>query len=442
MKKRATHPIDSHVATFLDMLQLQSSKCIIVALSGGPDSVALLLSIKRACDNLVNPPQMLAAHCNFQLRGAESERDEEFVAFLTGRLGIQCICRRFDTYEYCSEHNLSIEMGARELRHEWFADLCRRYDALLATGHNADDNAETMLLNMLRGSGVRGLKAMLPHQRHIIRPLLSFHRSEIIEYLDENGSDYVTDSTNRQSYYSRNFIRNEVMPLLRSKFPGADRGLQTTLRCLAEDNMIVETHINQYLPNAKENQWLLSYRAISESGSPTLLIYRFIEKYGGTPAMAEEIARAVENPRIGAGWNLKSKKYKIVLGSDGIYIVKIASNKKFDDYICDRRGLSSPQDFQMVRNIPLTECALPQPLEEYVWKRPETGMRIRPLGMKGRSRLVSDVILDAKLDPQEKEDLQILCHKETGEPIWIPGIKRSMIELITEDMPEYYHIHP
>ncbi|MDE5552504.1 MAG: tRNA lysidine(34) synthetase TilS, partial [Muribaculaceae bacterium] len=243
---------NSIIGSVTDLLQSIDRPAIVTAFSGGPDSTVLLHALHYASRQLLskgkNSPEIYAAHCNFRLRGEESQRDMDFAQRMTDSLEIPCFTIEFDTLSYCKENKLSVEMGARRLRHEWFRELCSEYNALLATGHNADDNAETMLLNMLRGSGVRGLKGMLPRQGNIIRPLLHFSREEIMQYIVENHLEYVTDSTNLSSDYRRNFLRNEIMPLLQSRWPGAKRGLATTLACLADDYAVIEQAVSHSLP--------------------------------------------------------------------------------------------------------------------------------------------------------------------------------------------------
>ena len=187
---------------------------LLVALSGGADSVALLLCLHELGYNVC------AAHCNFQLRGEESERDEAFCRNLCKRLGIMLHVCRFDTRQVAHGRNISIEMAARDLRYEWFERLRKEMGCdFTALAHHRDDNIETLLQHIGRGSGIHGLTGMPQRRNHIVRPLLNVSRHDILEYLKEKGQDYVTDSTNADTIYQRNLVRHELIPLLERMNP-------------------------------------------------------------------------------------------------------------------------------------------------------------------------------------------------------------------------------
>lgn len=188
----------------------------LAALSGGADSVALLrLLHDRGC-------VFTALHCNFHLRGAESDRDEAFVRRLCDRIGILLTVKHFDTSAFAREQKISVEMAARRLRYEWFEQERRRTDARwIAVAHHREDQAETILMNLLRGTGPAGLGGMRPRNGHVVRPLLEWHKRDILDYLESIGQDFVTDSTNLERDAQRNIIRLDVMPLLRQINPQA-----------------------------------------------------------------------------------------------------------------------------------------------------------------------------------------------------------------------------
>ena len=185
------------------------SSCLILALSGGPDSVALL---RMMLDEGYN---VEAAHCNFHLRGAESDRDEAFCKNLCEKLGVKLHLVHFDTKEFAQLRGISIEMAARELRYRWFTQLAQDTGAEgVCIAHHSDDQVETILLNMLRGTGFKGLLGMKRKNGIFLRPLLDVSRNEILQYLDAIGQDYVTDSTNLEDDVQRNKLRLDVIPLL------------------------------------------------------------------------------------------------------------------------------------------------------------------------------------------------------------------------------------
>ena len=202
----------------------------IVALSGGADSVSLLFVLKHLEHELGISVE--AAHCNFHLRGAESVRDEEFCKQLCGRLSVPLHLIHFDTQAYADLHRVSIEMAARDLRYGYFENLRRDICAQdICVAHHRDDSVETVLLNLVRGTGLRGLRGIQPRNGNIIRPLLSLSREDIVQYLDALGESYVTDSTNLHNDVKRNKIRLDVMPLLRELNPSVSQSIfESSLR--------------------------------------------------------------------------------------------------------------------------------------------------------------------------------------------------------------------
>ena len=260
---------------------------VVATVSGGADSVAMLSAVNAA------GIEIIAAHCNFHLRGEESMRDQRHVAYVCSQLNVKLLTIDFDVEKHMSSRKgISVEMACRELRHEWFASLLSSLDAdRIATGHNADDNIETLFLNLLRGSGTTGLRGMLPDNGKIWRPLLSFHRQEILQYLKERDLSYVTDSTNLQSDYRRNFLRNDIIPLLRSRWTGFDKALDRSITLLQKENKIVNACVEGALPTPGEP---LHTDVVKAFPDPELLVRRFIEPLGPFTTTAGEVLSAIE----------------------------------------------------------------------------------------------------------------------------------------------------
>ena len=210
-----------------DLFNLQDK--VLVALSGGADSVALLrvlLSLGYTCE---------CTHCNFHLRGLESDRDESFVRQLCEEHSISLHVTHFDTSAYAKEHHLSIEMAARELRYEWFEHIRKEIEAsVIAVAHHRDDSVETFLLNLMRGAGINGLKGIPVKNGYIVRPLLSISRDVILDYLQAINQGYVTDSTNLEDEYMRNKIRLNILPLMKEVNPSVMETIQETTFRLSE----------------------------------------------------------------------------------------------------------------------------------------------------------------------------------------------------------------
>ena len=218
--------VSEKVASFLSRQKISGS--LLLAVSGGVDSSVMAHAIFELRNKF---KRIGVAHVNFHLRGEDSNRDQEFVRNLSQRYGLEFFTADFDTLAYAKEHKVSVEVAARELRYGWFRDLAEKegFDLLL-TAHNANDNAETLLLNLIRGTGRQGLGAIRPYgplgdKLYVARPLLEVERSEIEEYAKENKLEYCIDRTNSQNEYSRNKIRNQVIPLLQEINPSVIKTL-------------------------------------------------------------------------------------------------------------------------------------------------------------------------------------------------------------------------
>ncbi|MBD5356710.1 MAG: tRNA lysidine(34) synthetase TilS [Bacteroides sp.] len=278
---------------------------VIATVSGGADSVAMLSAVRAS------GAEVIAAHCNFHLRGEESMRDEEHVREICSRLDVELKTIDFDVEAYISSHKgISEEMACRELRHNWFNHLLTELKAdRIATGHNADDNIETLFLNLLRGSGTSGLRGMLPDTGKIWRPLLSFHRPEIIEYISEKNLSFVTDSTNLESDYRRNFLRNDIIPLLRSRWAGFDKALDRSISLLREENKVITASVTANLPTPDNP---LPTATIANFPDPELLVRRYIEPVGPfTTTSSEVIAAIAANKPDIKTWKLRNGSLRL-----------------------------------------------------------------------------------------------------------------------------------
>ena len=357
----------------------------IVALSGGADSVALLLILK----NLGMP--IHAAHCNFHLRGEESERDEQFCVDLCEREGI-CLHRiHFDTLTYAEKHKVSIEMAARDLRYRYFAQLARDIEADgICVAHHRDDNVETLLLNLLRGSGVDGLAAIAPKNGNILRPLLCISRQDILDYLAEKGQDYVTDSTNLEDDALRNKIRHHVIPLLETLNPAARENIAQSARYLRQAKMMLDDAVgvpsqpedsSTSQPDDSSNTITIGKQLVMQAASPEFMLHQLIGSYGFHGDTIDGIIESMNS-------------------QDG--------------------GIGNQVSF------PLT------------YRLTQQGDRFKPFGMKG-TKLVSDYLTDRKRNYMEKMSQHVLTDK-TGEIIWLIGERTSDHCRITPDTPSILEI--
>ncbi len=334
-----------------------------VALSGGADSVSLLrLLLEAGCD-------VVALHCNFHLRGQESDRDETFVRDLCARLQVPLHVKDFDTEQYAREKGVSLEMAARELRYEWFEGMRRELGcAHVAVAHHMEDQAETVLLNLVRGTGLRGLAGMRERNGNIVRPLLRFTKADILAYLEEIGQDYVTDSTNMEANCQRNKLRLQIIPLLREINPKAVEHV-----CQAADRVgdCMDGKVSEYE----------SLKAEGFTDKQTRMILN-----GVSPETFTQTVQATQPVAI---------RYDIVETDKPLEFVKTQTLDRFHAYI-DADGLQLP-------------------LTERVWAH---GDRFHPFGMRG-TRLVSDFLTDLKLDRREKDGQRLLL--SAGEVVWVVG---------------------
>lgn len=420
--KNATSGISADLRSMLSRLGRGK---ILAAVSGGADSVALLVALTEAGADVE------VANCNFHLRGGESDRDSRSVEELCSRLGVKLHRIDFDASQEAEKHSESIEMACRRLRHEWFGSLMQTYGFIrLATGHNAGDNAETLLLNLLRGSGIAGLKGMLPDDGRVIRPLLRHSREEILRYLEERGETYVTDSTNLESDYRRNYLRNEVMPMLREKWAGADRAIARTLEVVGKEYRVLSYYIDKALEGSEE---YLTWEKINGFPEPSTLIFHYIRESGGSPEIASEIARSLPRPEIGKRWHLGGGRWAVAERNGlSIHDIDTAEGLRLSWEKVEITDTNREEIMKRILSAGSDEGWFSRDPEQYELRRIAAGYRIQPLGMHG-SRLCSDIVREGKLTTAEKERLRVLVEKETGKVVWIPGLKRSRNDLISAD---------
>jgi tRNA(Ile)-lysidine synthase len=393
---------------------------ILVTVSGGADSMALLHAMHR----LAKP--MVAAHCNFHLRGEESMRDQRFVAAECRRLGVELLTTDFDVPRYMAERGVTMEMACRELRYDWFRAIKReRQLARIATAHHRDDNIETMLLNMLRGSGPDGLKGMVPDTGEIIRPLLEVSRAEIVAYLESIGAMHITDSSNLTTEPDRNFLRLEVLPLLRSRWQGADKALATTQRNMLRASRICDRYLNDLLGDAPDHA---SASHILASADPASAIHHLLKLHGATAAVEEELTRALADhspePRQ---WRLADGKTLILqCGEIRIY-------PPFDSahYHIRQTAIYKKVEEERLRARDMSRAYFSRPLSEYRVRARRDGDKMRPIGMRGM-KTVSDILKEAGVPLPYRKDYPVLVDAVTDNVVWVPGCKRSDADTVRD----------
>lgn len=437
------------ICTFVEKHQmLRHDEGYLVAVSGGADSVVLLRVL------LCMGYRCVVAHCNFHLRGEESDRDERFVTTLCKRLGVECLVTHFDVPAYEREHGVSTEMACRELRYGWFRSiLCERGLSAILVAHHSDDNIETLFLNILRGSGIAGMTAMRPVNGDVRRPMLCVSRADIERYAVEIGQDFVTDSTNRESVVKRNRLRNVVLPLLREQFPDADSGILRTIENLRQCYGLYGAHIDE-LRRECLSECLAGDHVDGNCGvvvridldrlaelsgdSLATAIFELTRRYGFNSAQAAEMAASRGSVAQSTGKKYLSSEYVAIINRGSLDIFQCVDEEDAAvRYVVDLRG---SVDFPVKIDIEAGDAAdfsasgvdgkqvvcfdasiLDRSLELRHWRK---GDRIRPFGMRG-TRLVSDIFSDMKLSEPEKRGVWILT--ADGEIVWILGIRSSAL---------------
>lgn len=421
----------------------------IVALSGGADSVALLCILDALGINIS------AAHCNFHLRGEESNCDEQFCVDLCQKMGIPLSRIHFDTQEYAQLHKVSIEMAARDLRYRYFAQLAEDLEADgICVAHHRDDNVETLLLNLLRGSGIDGLAGIAPQNGNILRPLLCISRQDILQYLQERGQDYVTDSTNLEDDALRNKIRHHVIPLLQTLNPAASDNIALSAKYVRQAcEMLSAVGSRQQHQegtpkeeNPQADTLYINKVEVMQAASPEFMLHHQIGSYGFHGDCIDSIIEAMETQDGGVGKVWKSNDYMLAIDRDTLLITSLhhleacqqersfripeEGNYHIGNLQLRIKRYEKAADFQPSKSahrITLDAEKVNFPL---VFRRTETGDRFHPFGMKG-SKLVSDYLTDRKRSYLQKLEQHVITHRD-GDIIWLVGERTSEKTKITE----------
>lgn len=426
---------------------MSSSALHLVALSGGADSVALLRVL------LALGYRVEAMHCNFHLRGEESDRDEAFCKNLCDELGVPLHLIHFDTREYAALHKVSIEMAARELRYRYFRQLRYDLDAeTVCVAHHRDDQAETVLLNLLRGTGIEGLKGMLPKNGFIVRPFLSVSRKDITDYLTSIKQDYITDSSNLEADVQRNKIRLNVIPLLNDINPAAVENIATCAERVADGLPIFHKALDDAAErvldyDAKDVE--ISISALLKEPSSGTILWNLLKTKGFTPAQVSQIYDNLQG-RTGRIWS--SEEFNLVIDRDRIIIkekpkttIKPQRIPETGTYVlADNRRIRLTESLIDDTFTPSRDAAIAT-LDATTVRFPLTlrlakeGDRFVPFGMKG-SKLVSDYLTDIKVSLLDKQQ-QLVLEDAEGKIVWLVGRRTSNLCRITKASTRTLTVH-
>lgn len=408
------------VAKYIQQKELMSEGAkVLVAISGGADSVALLIVLKRLgydCE---------ALHCNFHLRGDESLRDEMFVRDLCKREGVKLTVVNFDTAAYAAEKGISIEMAAREQRYEAFESHRKECGATaIAVAHHRNDSAETMLLNLVRGTGLKGLHGIQPKNGYVVRPLLCVERNEIVEYLEWRGAEYVTDSTNLESEFTRNRIRLQIIPLLQEINPSIIESLAATAERLGEAEKLYAKGIEEGIARVKNGN-IINIAALEREPSPQSLLHEILRPIGFNSSQINDILQSMDGESgrtfTGKHWQVVKDRTALIItpNEDCCINAELPCNGTVET--AHGRLLCTTAEFcgtiERKKEIATIDCDKVQmPL---TLRNREDGDRFTPFGMRG-SKLVSDYLTDRKKSLIDKQR-QLVVTDATGKIVWLVG---------------------
>ena len=396
-----------------------------LAISGGKDSVC--------CAYLLNANAIpfVLVHCNFKLRGEESDGDETFVSILADRLEhCQALySTSFDTAHLKENSKHSIQSLARELRYEYFDVLHREKKfSFLLTAHHANDQAETFFINLSRGSGIKGLSGIPVKRDYIVRPMMVFDRGSIDYYLQRKGIAYRSDSSNQNSKYKRNALRNQVLPLLHDQIPGLESGVQRSTALLRKqsdllDALMKEKSSQVVRKEGDSSAFSILFEDVLSYPHPAVFLYYILNTYGFNTSQCEDIADALHRDNSSGNQHFTTT-HCLRVGRDAFFIealgklppiIRIPGEGVYS-FGSKQLIIEAVDTYEASADKFIEYLQLPStlfPLELRTWQQ---GDFIRPLGMAGK-QLVSDFFTNHKFNPIEKESTPLLI--KGNEVLWL-----------------------
>jgi tRNA(Ile)-lysidine synthase len=400
---------------------------ILAAVSGGIDSVVMLDMLVRAGF------ETGIAHCNFQLRGEESDRDEAFVESLAAKYGVPYHGNRFGTEGVAREEKISVQMAARNLRYKWFEEIrvSGGYD-LIATAHNQDDVIETFFINLSRGTGIRGLTGILPKAGRVIRPLLFASRRDIKSYAAENNISYREDSSNASEKYLRNRVRHKLLPILEDQNPSFRKSLIETMARLSETERLYSEEMDSLkkgLLKLDGDRISIPIGKLERLESRKTVLYEILADYNFPPASIGDILNSLDSD---PGKQFFSPSHRLVKDREDLILTPLKENEDRRYYLETGEGqIYDPIDLEwvVVENTetfripkdPNVACLDPDLFEfPLILRRWQRGDYFQPFGMKGMKK-ISDFLIDEKVSLPDKENVWLLaCGSKI---LWVIGYR-------------------
>lgn len=398
---------------------------ILVGVSGGIDSVVLLDLLDKTGYSVA------IGHCNFQLRGKESDGDEKLVFDLARKYDVPLYKTSFDTNEYAHENKISVEMAARELRYQWFESIRTTHHLdYIAVAHHRDDQLETFFLNLARGTGLSGLTGMRPINGKIVRPLLFASREEIEKYRHKNFLDFREDSSNQSLDYQRNKIRHTLLPVMETLNPSFRDGMIRTMSYLEDVSKICDKAIMQAWEQVsvrKGNEFMISIAELKLFDPVSTYLFEFLKPYGFNSLVVSDIIASLDGI---SGKQFISQTHRIVHDRELLILTPVRHQNRKYFYLEEGKeellspvhlkiGVNKRKDSFKIPDSPLVACIdhdkLQFPLVIRKWQQ---GDYFKPLGMNGFKK-VSDFFIDSKLSLPQKENTWMITNGE--QVVWIIG---------------------
>ncbi|MCX7987149.1 MAG: tRNA lysidine(34) synthetase TilS, partial [Bacteroidales bacterium] len=407
--------------------QIKPTDQILIAVSGGVDSMCLLHLLHQT------QSQIAVVHCNFQLRGNESDDDEKFVEEYCKKLSIPFYSKRFETIQYANLKGITLQEAARDLRYSYFENLRQIiHFQYIATAHHADDSIETFFINLIRGTGIKGITGIKPRNNRIIRPLLFAYRYEIEKYCFEHHIAYRTDSSNSTDKYLRNQIRHHILPALEKLNSSFRKTMSQNIVNFQQAEQIYQFYINRVSKELIE-EWpgkLMAIRidAIKQQPSPALMLYELLRPYGFNSDTCTDIFLSLENE---PGKEFFSKTHRLIRDREFL-IIEEKEDLTVSTYYIDAETTETEKPIKLIfRRFIASQYTIPKhphvaaldadkiqfPLLLRRWQK---GDYFVPLGMKYYKKL-SDFFVDNKLSRIQKERTWILANGE--DIVWIIGYR-------------------
>jgi tRNA(Ile)-lysidine synthase len=417
----------------------QQKDKLLIAVSGGADSTVLCELCKQTGYNFA------IAHCNFKLRGQESDRDENFVRQLAEKYKVPVFVKAFDTITLAKEHKTSIEETARNLRYYWFASLLQEnnFDCLL-TAHHADDNIETVMMNFFRGTGVKGMRGILPKQKNIVRPLLFARRKEIENYAAKNNIAFVTDSTNAESDYTRNYFRNELIPAIEKIYPETANNVLRNINRFGDVEILYDESIatiKAKLLEKRGNELHIPVLKLAKTKPLQTVIYEIIAEFNFTAAQVGEVEKLLDSE---SGKYITSATHRILRNRKWLIISPLNVVEEVSNYVIEKddtivlfaggkleiNTVSKPASLVTNADTAFIDATnLKYPLLLRKWKQ---GDYFYPLGMQKKKKL-SRFFIDLKLSIAQKENVWVL--ESDKKIIWVVGLRIDDRYKVTKENP-------